>query len=596
MKNLRHIALRLRFTISMNRKQLTEQHSRRQSILFRIKTSVFSFRRSLQNAFGNLRRHQKAQQLIEEPVIVVSESELWNANDNPQNWILTAGKVHNLRIAAQQINGLEIPAGKTFSFWKHIGNPNLGKGYVEGREIREGCIVPTKAGGLCQLSNALYDAALKAQFEIVERHRHTQVIQGSLAEQNRDATVKWNYDDLRFRSPKAFRIEAELLAEKLVIRFKSKEELPENDQSGFVSRPVLHLNDCLSCGNTACYQHPTGKIAQERSGITAFVLDEPWPEYEGYIQSVKTGASVFLIPVNNSRLMRTNRYNWKSAKGNRIFSANAATFRRSLAIRLSAYTKANVFRVSLQSDKRVAKKLAVQIPVDCTHLVVSQNLLPFLWRSGALGGRTFDVLMTRLPMEMLHQRLDNAHKHFPESPTLNDFRAPDELVQAENAALTRARRIVTPHAEIAAAFNNKSVLLHWKSPDISSFEKGTQILFPASSLGRKGAYEMKRLVRELRLPLAVYGQAIEALGFWEDLPVSHKSGLDGIGMIVFPTYVEHQPRLLLRAIARGIPVITTTASGLHESGLVTVIPTGDYDALKMEVSRQLTVRQHLTSD
>ena len=68
--------------------------------------------------------------------------------------------------------------------------------------------MPTIAGGLCQLSNALYDTALKANFEIIERHRHTKVIKSSLAEQDRDATVKWNYVDLRFKSTRSFRMTA----------------------------------------------------------------------------------------------------------------------------------------------------------------------------------------------------------------------------------------------------------------------------------------------------------------------------------------------------------------------------------------------------
>ena len=42
---------------------------------------------------------------------------------------------------------------------------------------------------------------------------------------------------------------------------------------------------------------------------------------------------------------------------------------------------------------------------DITHITVSQNLLPFLWRDGYLGGRTVDVLMTALPLARLHEGL-----------------------------------------------------------------------------------------------------------------------------------------------------------------------------------------------
>ena len=62
-------------------------------------------------------------------------------------------------------------------------------GFVAGRELREGCMVSSIGGGLCQLSNALYAAALEAGCEIVERHAHSKVVPGSLAERGLDATV-----------------------------------------------------------------------------------------------------------------------------------------------------------------------------------------------------------------------------------------------------------------------------------------------------------------------------------------------------------------------------------------------------------------------
>ena len=190
----------------MNRKQLTEKHNFINDTIFRVKTIMLSGNRIIKNLLNPTLKFRDKSELINEQIISFSESDLWNPFDNKDNWILTAGKVENLRIASKKINGIEIKANEVFSFWKHIGNPNIGQGYVIGREIREGCILPTIAGGLCQLSNALYDSALKANFDIIERHKHTKVIKGSLAEQDRDATVKWNYIDLRFKSNFDFRI------------------------------------------------------------------------------------------------------------------------------------------------------------------------------------------------------------------------------------------------------------------------------------------------------------------------------------------------------------------------------------------------------
>ena len=62
-------------------------------------------------------------------------------------------------------------------------------------------MMPAVGGGLCQLSNALYDAALPAGCQIVERHAHSGPCPGSAAAAGRDATVAWNYVDLRFVRP-----------------------------------------------------------------------------------------------------------------------------------------------------------------------------------------------------------------------------------------------------------------------------------------------------------------------------------------------------------------------------------------------------------
>ena len=155
----------------MNNKNEIEKNSIKNNTVFKIKSSIHIFNRKINNLIYPTKRFKNKNLLDKHSVIAFSESDLWNPNDNEQNWILTAGKIENIRIASNKLNGIEIGANEVFSFWRHIGNPNFGKGYVVGREIREGCVIPTIAGGLCQLSNALYDTALKANFDIIERHK-----------------------------------------------------------------------------------------------------------------------------------------------------------------------------------------------------------------------------------------------------------------------------------------------------------------------------------------------------------------------------------------------------------------------------------------
>ena len=166
-------------------------------VIFQLKVWGLQLRRSMIDLWTqSVRIYQPQTSTIAGTILAESRSPLWGMSvsglatetielEQP----LIAGKIHNLRIAIRQLNGIEIPAGEIFSFWAQLGQPHRFRGYVKGRELRQGCIVPTIAGGICQLANALYQVALSADLEIVERHRHSTIVPGSSAEIDRDATI-----------------------------------------------------------------------------------------------------------------------------------------------------------------------------------------------------------------------------------------------------------------------------------------------------------------------------------------------------------------------------------------------------------------------
>lgn len=572
-----------------NRQELTEKHSFVKDSIFRLKTVLLTVKRILINSRNPTKKFADNHKLHHQPVIAFSESDLWNPFDNKDNWILTAGKIENLRIATKKLNGLEINAHEVFSFWKHIGNPNFGQGYVVGREIREGCIVPTIAGGLCQLSNALYDAALNANFEIVERHKHTKVIKGSLAEQDRDATVKWNYIDLRFKSSFDFRIEAELTADKLIVRFKSQQKNQKPTLKDFEARNSNKLNDCYSCGNFSCFKHTDRTSKKQEISTTTFILDEKWPEFDEYVQSIVTPKDNFIVPIKRNKWLKSNRYSWRALNLKNTSQTLWRGIYRAFTLRMATKSKNNVFELMLSLDKKIAVAASKKISIDSSHLVISQNLLPFIYETGVLGGRTYDVLMTRLPFEKLHERLDYAYSIHPKSPTLKDFRASAYLIDLENQALTKARKIISPHSEIAEIFKNKVERLEWKLPKGNPISrKGKKVLFPASAVGRKGAYEIKSLAKELNFQLTVSGRVLEGDNFWGNLnPEPFNGDYNEIGLIVYPTYIENQPRQILKAISKGVPVITTIACGLDNHENIKVFKLEDSEGIKNEIKKTL---------
>lgn len=561
--------------------------------IFHFKASCLSFRRGLHNACcGQVKKFPRGDALRDEPTIARHEGKLWNPDDNPLNWRLTAGKVHNLRTAARMIDGIEIPAGETFSFWAHVGRPSRRRGFVVGRAVREGCIVPTVAGGLCQLSNALYDAALKAGFEIIERHRHSEVIKGSLAEQDRDATIKWNYVDLRFRSSRPVRIEVELTESTLLIRFKG--EMGQKSQGVWrkIIRPASSPRDCYSCGQTRCASHQA--VDPVATPPTAFLLDEMWPEYDGYLRRTAGGGDQFLYPLD-SRIIRRRAYAWNLAGYDNVRSATLQTLLRAVAVRMAAGKGGRVLqRTLIAHDRKLAHHYMRRIPPECTHLVVAQNLLPHLWEAGALGGRSFDVMMYRLPLRALQDRLDEAYSRNQCSQTLNDFRAPEAFVELESRALDRARHLITPHSEIASMFAHRAVPLAWNLPvgKARSGAVATKVLLAAPALGRKGIYEVEKLAQELELSVIVLKGATEGSTQKRSPFIETVDSIpyEELGLVLLPAYVEHRPRIVLKAVAMGIPAIASEACGLEGIDGVTTIPTGDYASLKQAaISRLLAM-------
>lgn len=84
-------------------------------------------------------------------------------------------RIENIRLASEAIDGTVIEPGETFSFNEAVGDTESDERYLEAPIISDDVTVNGRGGGICQVSTALYIAALKADLEIVERHSHTLV-------------------------------------------------------------------------------------------------------------------------------------------------------------------------------------------------------------------------------------------------------------------------------------------------------------------------------------------------------------------------------------------------------------------------------------
>ena len=172
--------------------------NRRSSVVFAAKAVVYRTQRLVADLVSGPRRHGQGDRAGLDEIRGDCHTPLW-PDGRPEEWEYQLGKVQNLRRAAAALDGIVVPAGAVFSFWKQIGRASRRRGFVTGRMLQQGCLVPATGGGLCQLSNAIYEAALQAGCEIVERRAHSRRVAGSAAALGRDATGAWHYVDLRLR-------------------------------------------------------------------------------------------------------------------------------------------------------------------------------------------------------------------------------------------------------------------------------------------------------------------------------------------------------------------------------------------------------------
>ncbi len=574
--------------------------TRLSAAIFGAKAMAHRTRRSMRDLLARPPRLDQVHAADFSVVLAESRSPLWSDSRFAERQF-QLGKVHNLRRAVRALDRLLLPAGEAFSFWRHVGRPSRRRGFVTGRMLQQGCLVPSTGGGLCQLSNALYQAAIASNCLIVERHAHSRRVPGSAAALGNDATVAWNYVDLRFRARAPLLIEARLTCDELVVRFVGRDAARATGQAGEQTTPSDMLSSlaasCGTCERTECFRHE--RTPGDQTGRTAYLVDECWPEFRDYVRRSRNGGDVLGIPLDGSR-WGLRRYAWEIEGFAKVGTAPLATLARSLASRRVAEGPARR-KAELEGAARLARRLARALTPDVTEVCVAQSLLPFLWHDGHLGGRKFSVLLSRLPMHLLHARLDAIAAAHPDRPSLADFRAPEWTIEAEREALAHANRIVTPHAELADLFDAKALRLDWHRPAVAppARDKAASrcIAFPGPTIARKGAFEVRRVARDLELDVMLLGSELEGPGFWDGVRVHRPAAetgphgwLDRVAAVVQPAMFEARPNHLLAALAADVPVIATSGCGLPTQPGVTIVPHDDPQALR-DALRQVLWRR-----
>ena len=125
---------------------------------------------------------------------------------NPTN----RNRSNNVELSTKKINGVILMPEEVFSYNKTVGERTITKGYKEAGAYAGGKVIQDVGGGVCQTSSTLYNVALLANLEIVDRTNH-QFLTSYVAE-GRDATVTWGGIDFKFKNTRTYPIKIEAKA------------------------------------------------------------------------------------------------------------------------------------------------------------------------------------------------------------------------------------------------------------------------------------------------------------------------------------------------------------------------------------------------
>jgi vancomycin resistance protein VanW len=123
----------------------------------------------------------------------LGETEMWMQHN----------KVTNLRLACEQVDGLVIRPGETFSFNQVVGNATRRKGYLKGMRLSNGQARPGIGGGICQLANLLHWMVLHSPMTVTQRSTHSFdpfPDNGRVLPWGVGCSIVYNYVDLQFRN------------------------------------------------------------------------------------------------------------------------------------------------------------------------------------------------------------------------------------------------------------------------------------------------------------------------------------------------------------------------------------------------------------
>lgn len=116
--------------------------------------------------------------------------------------VSNTNRTTNIRLASNKINGVVLMPGEEFSYNKVVGQRTAAAGYKTAAVYVNGRVENGIGGGICQVSSTLYNTALRANLEIVQRSNHR--FATGYVPLSTDATVSWGGPEFIFKNSRKY--------------------------------------------------------------------------------------------------------------------------------------------------------------------------------------------------------------------------------------------------------------------------------------------------------------------------------------------------------------------------------------------------------
>ena len=126
-------------------------------------------------------------------------------------WGSSAGRIGNISLVAQKVNGLVLMPGDQFSFNGFIGQRTAEGGFQAAPAYDNGKVTYEIGGGICQTSSTLYFAVLMANLQVDDPTCHQ--FEVNYLPRGLDATVSWPAPDFKFTNNRDYPIRIDAVSD-----------------------------------------------------------------------------------------------------------------------------------------------------------------------------------------------------------------------------------------------------------------------------------------------------------------------------------------------------------------------------------------------